>query len=100
MNRPPDLGQGRKSPSTVGLSTLSQPSRRGNHEDVRVPSCQDQESTMEPTVPHRRRAIVVGVDGSTSSIRALELAAHFIPLAGDVPTAVDPARNHRGGASA
>lgn len=34
------------------------------------------------------RAMVVGVDGSTSSIAALELAAQLIPLAGDIIRAV------------
>lgn len=55
---------------------------------------------MEPTIPPRRRAIVVGVDGSTPSIRALEPAAHLIPLAGDVLRAADAAQPHREGASA
>ena len=55
---------------------------------------------MEPTISPRRRAIVVGADGSTPSIRALEPAALLIPLAGDVLRAADPARTGRGGASA
>jgi nucleotide-binding universal stress UspA family protein len=38
--------------------------------------------------PHRSRVIVAGVDGSPSSINALELAARLVPLAGDVIRAV------------
>ncbi|WP_247829050.1 universal stress protein [Arthrobacter antioxidans] len=41
------------------------------------------------TIPSPRpRAVVVGVDGSPSSVTALQLAARLIPLAGDVIHAV------------
>ncbi|WP_082046062.1 universal stress protein [Arthrobacter sp. L77] len=41
------------------------------------------------TIPSPRpRAVVVGVDGSPSSVAALQLAARLIPLAGDVIHAV------------
>ncbi|MFJ6003827.1 universal stress protein [Arthrobacter sp. NPDC092385] len=38
--------------------------------------------------PRKPRVIVVGVDGSDRSIAALKLAAHLVPLAGDVIEAV------------
>lgn len=43
---------------------------------------------MNVTSPQRHRRIVVGVDGSPSSVAALKLAAGLVPLAGDVIHAV------------
>ena len=43
---------------------------------------------MENTVSSQQRAIVVGVDGSPSSVAALRLAMSLVPLAGDVVRAV------------
>ncbi len=40
------------------------------------------------TVPSSERVIVVGVDGSASSVAALQLAARMVPLMGDVLHAV------------
>ncbi|WP_307082841.1 universal stress protein [Arthrobacter agilis] len=45
------------------------------------------EAPSTPSTP-RQRVIVVGVDGSPSSVTALQLAARMVPLMGDVVHAV------------
>lgn len=43
---------------------------------------------MENTLSAQKRVIVVGVDGSPSSVAALKLAMSLVPLAGDIVRAV------------